>query len=207
MTRPQSAIYWALAALYLIAQSFSPFPMEWLVKVAPIWWLAGCVIVQPGVPSPQVLVVAVLFGSVGDILLALGGFIGGLGAFLVAQLLYASLFARRFKWRPERLSWALFLALWVAAVLVWVWTSLGAFKIPVLAYLAAIALMGLAAIFSRYPLWPGVLGAGTFIVSDSLIAIGRFIEPLPAQDLAVMLSYYGAQWMIIRALMTRNVDS
>ncbi|GGX70932.1 lysoplasmalogenase [Saccharospirillum salsuginis] len=207
MTRPQTAVYWALAALYLIVQGFSPFPMEWAVKVAPIWWLAGCVIVQPDVPRRQVLIAAVLFGSVGDILLALGGFIGGLGAFLVAQLLYATLFSRQFKWRPERLSWAFFLALWAAAVLLWVWTSLGAFKAPVLAYLVAISLMGLAAIFSRFPLWPGVIGAGTFILSDSLIAIGRFIEPLPAQDLAVMLSYYGAQWMIVRALMTRNVDS
>lgn len=207
MTRNRSAVYWALAALYLIAMAFSPFPLEWLVKVAPIWWLAACVIRQPGVPRPQVLTAAVLFGSVGDILLALGGFIGGLGAFLVAQLLYATLFARCLAWRPERLAWALFLGVWAGAVLLWIWSELGVFKAPVLAYLVAISLMGLAAIFSRHSLWPGVLGAGTFILSDTLIAVGRFNEPLPAHDWAVMLSYYGAQWMIVRALMTRSLDS
>lgn len=207
MSSVQHWIFWSLSGVYLAAMLASPFPFEWLVKAVPIIWLAVCVARHREAPHRYILIAAVLFGATGDVLLALGVFIGGLSAFLIGQLLYAFLFSRERQWRPERVAWALFLALWGAAVLLWVWSELGDYRVPVLAYLVAISLMGLAAIFSRFPLWTGVLGAGTFILSDTLIAIGRFVEPLPAHDWAVMLSYYGAQWMIVRALMSRSPDA
>lgn len=206
MSRLQTSVYWVLAGVYLVTMLWSPWPFEWVAKAAPIWALAVFVVATGAFPWQRLVLVAILLGSLGDVLLELGWFLGGLAAFLLAQLCYAFLFSRCFQWRPERLGWAVFLGVWALAVLIWVWSGLGDMKIPVLAYLAAISLMGLAAVFSRHALWPGVLGAATFILSDSLIAIGLFVAPLPAHDWAVMLSYYGAQWMIVQALLLWSAD-
>jgi uncharacterized membrane protein YhhN len=42
------------------------------------------------------------------------------------------------------------------------------------------------------------LGACAFMLSDSLIAINRFVQPLPLVSLWVLGSYYLAQILIVR---------
>lgn len=193
--------YWALALIYLIAMLGSPFAFEWVIKAAPIWLLAFAVLRQRSLPAKPWVLLAILISSLGDVLLELNLFVFGLGAFLVAQLTYGVLFARRFAWRPERFAWVLFLLVWALAVLMWCWPKLGSLSVPVLAYMVAILWMGVAALNSRYGLYPAFFGAAVFILSDSLIAIGLFASPFAVQPWAVMLTYYLAQFCIVRALL------
>lgn len=193
--------YWALALIYLIAMLGSPFAFEWVIKAAPIWLLAFAVLRAPSVPAKPWLLVAILISSLGDVLLELNLFVFGLGAFLIAQLTYGVLFARRFAWRPDRFAWVVFLLVWAMAVLVWSWPNLAALTVPVLAYMVAILFMGVAALNSRFALYPAFFGAAVFILSDSLIAIGLFASPFAGQPWAVMLTYYLAQFCIVRALL------
>ncbi|WP_028671018.1 lysoplasmalogenase [Saccharospirillum impatiens] len=193
--------YWALVLIYLIAMLGSPFAFEWVIKAAPIWLLAFSVLRQPLLPAKPWVLLAILVSSLGDVLLEVNLFVFGLGAFLIAQLTYGVLFARRYAWRPVRFAWVLFLLVWALAVLIWCWPNLGALTVPVLAYMVAILWMGVAALNSRYSLYPAFFGAGVFILSDSLIAIGLFASPFPGQPWAVMLTYYLAQYCIVQALM------
>ena len=41
-------------------------------------------------------------------------------------------------------------------------------------------------------------GAGLFMVSDALLAIDRFAQPLPMAAFWVLASYYAAQFLIVR---------
>jgi uncharacterized membrane protein YhhN len=41
------------------------------------------------------------------------------------------------------------------------------------------------------------IGACCFMLSDGLLAYNRFVQPLPAAQLAVLGSYYAAQWLIV----------
>ena len=40
------------------------------------------------------------------------------------------------------------------------------------------------------------LGAVLFVLSDSLIAINRFAQPVPGAKYWIMLLYYGAQYLL-----------
>jgi uncharacterized membrane protein YhhN len=80
---------------------------------------------------------------------------------------------------------------------------LGELNTPVFAYLVVIGLMGLLATQSEMPLKWAVLGAFVFILSDSLIAIDRFLQPLPLSSYLVMITYYCAQWMLIQGALNK----
>jgi uncharacterized membrane protein YhhN len=192
--------FWALVLIYLVAMLGSPFAFEWIIKATPVWLLAFAVWRQPSVPAKPVLVFALLISSLGDVLLEQNLFVFGLAAFLVAQLCYGFLFARRFMWRPERFGWIVFLLIWALAVILWCWPNFGPLTLPVLAYMVAILWMGSAALMSRHALFPAFFGAAVFILSDSLIAIGLFASFFPGQPWAVMASYYLAQFCIVLAL-------
>ena len=44
------------------------------------------------------------------------------------------------------------------------------------------------------------IGGALFVLSDSLIAVNRFIAPFEASRAIILLSYWLAQWLIARSL-------
>ena len=155
----------------------------------------------------DVLLVAALAASMaGDVFLMLPGgyFIPGLASFLVAHLFYIALFRQGVSWFPSGLALAAGLAVG-AAMYAWVWTGLNdtVLKIAVGAYVSVISLMVAQAIgratVHRNPASTAVaLGACIFMLSDSLIAINRFVQPLPLVSLWVLTTYYLAQILMVR---------
>jgi uncharacterized membrane protein YhhN len=79
----------------------------------------------------------------------------------------------------------------------WLLPNLGNLQFAVMAYLIAIATMGLFAFQSSLPMRWAVLGAVLFIISDSFIAINKFINPIPYESYWIMSTYYGAQFMLV----------
>ncbi|MEQ1658541.1 MAG: lysoplasmalogenase, partial [Hylemonella sp.] len=77
---------------------------------------------------------------------------------------------------------------------------------PVAAYVLVIALMaaqaiGRATVLRDKPaLWVAV-GAGFFMLSDTLLALNKFVSPLPLSQLWVLSTYYVAQVLIVRGML------
>lgn len=127
------------------------------------------------------------------------GFLGMLGSFLIAQLLYAVAFWpwRHGSWlrRPRAVLIYLLVALLIVAL-----SALGAGRLlpAVLVYAVAICAMALLATgLGRL----GAIGGAVFVVSDSLIALDAFgVLTLPAHSVWVMTTYLAAQVLLVFAV-------
>ncbi len=134
----------------------------------------------------------------GDIFLMLSAkyFRSGLMAFLAAQVLYILAFSRdieAFSILP------LFIILaYGLAVYLFLFNSLGKHRVPVLFYILAISTMAWLAfcrhlgILERESLM-ALVGAGLFLISDTLNAFSRFKKPLRVGQALILGTYFAAQ--------------
>ncbi len=161
-----------------------------------------------GPKTPWVLLMAALGGSLaGDVFLMFPGFfIPGLVSFLVAHLFYVALFKSGQAWFPHRGALAATLGIGVAMyAFLWAGGLPPALRAPVAAYVLVIALMaaqaiGRATVLRDAPsLWVAI-GAGFFMLSDSLLATNRFVTPLPMAQVWVLATYYAAQALIVAGM-------
>ncbi|MFT6270503.1 MAG: putative membrane protein YhhN [Alphaproteobacteria bacterium] len=177
--------------------------ISWLTKIIPIIILIIALANTPSFSGKTLLLLALAFSATGDVLLEQEQFLPGVGAFLTAQLHYGVFFARY--WSSLKARWPIsgFILIFMLVMAFLLGPHLGELKLPVFAYLMVIGFMGLLATQSNMPLKWSVLGAFVFILSDSFIAVDRFLQPLPLDDYLVMTSYYGAQWMIIQGALNK----
>ncbi|MDQ2772589.1 MAG: lysoplasmalogenase [Bacteroidota bacterium] len=171
-------------------------------------------------PRPAPLVLAALALSwLGDGLLLFQErqplfFMGGLVSFLLAHASYIGAY-RQHQWPgPGRpLGWRLGVGLPVVvagvALLATLAPGLGSLRLPVLVYALVLVLMVLAAVYRAGRTTPASFawvgaGAGLFMVSDSLLALNKFLEPLPDAGFWIMLTYCAAQFGIVRGLLAHE---
>lgn len=165
----------------------------------------------------RTVLLALVFSWIGDVLLMFQPqgelyFIGGLLAFLVAHLYYifayrqfmiedtskALLGVQRF-----RFSFPIILAgTGLVSVL---YSHLGGLKIPVIVYALVLVLMVVNALFrfgrtSLASFSMVFFGATLFMISDSMIAINKFMLPIAYSGFWVMFTYLGAQYLIVQGL-------
>lgn len=200
------AVYALLALTYPLLQKQTPFFLRILHKIAPILLLTFMIMqAKPTVSLPLYwgLIVAVCFSLGGDIALNFTdryklAFPIGLGLFLLAHIAYIFVFAQQLG-SGASLSFIIvfFLLGYVAWLLQTLWPNLGSLRVPVLGYVVAILGMVITAVFHT-PLSPLLIsGALIFALSDSFIALDKFVDPLPLRDWLVMGTYYLAQFLII----------
>lgn len=153
------------------------------------------------------LLAALAFSLVGDVCLMLNGlFIPGLVAFLCAHVCYIRLFALDAPWLPRRMPLLVCLLLG-AGVYSTLWSHLPAeLRLPVAAYVLVIALMaaqavGRAQVRASRAARCVAYGAMLFMLSDTLLAIDRFVHPLDWAALGVLSTYYAAQWLIVHGML------
>jgi uncharacterized membrane protein YhhN len=151
----------------------------------------------------QTLVTAGLaFSLAGDVFLMLPDdqFVPGLASFLVAHLCYTAAFFRARDGRPSP-AFAVPFAVFGTGMLIYLWPSLAMLKVPVACYVLVIQIMA----WQAWSTWGATrrkgallaaIGAGVFLVSDSLLAIDRFRGHFSGARVAVMLTYFAAQWLI-----------
>jgi uncharacterized membrane protein YhhN len=186
--------------IYLTKPAFMLALIAWL-------WSTG------GVKGPLAgFFVGALFGLAGDVLLLLpkNWFVGGLVAFLFGHVSYIAGFSP---------SWATFwpfgvplaAALSVVASVVFSPLAAGAkakgqskLVLPILVYMVVLSSMALTALLTlSSPAWgrgPAVLaafGGVLFLISDSLLAWGRFVRPLQHERFFGMAIYHLAQFGIL----------
>ncbi len=149
------------------------------------------------------LLVALAFGTLGDVAL-LGDsetrFRAGVAAFLVGHLAYLACFATLGLPRPGW-AWLVLAVLVVTTVatrgVVPATHAQGglALSAPVAVYTLVIGAMLVTAWFTGEPLI--ALGATVFVASDSTLSIDRFVRPLPAGHLVVMVTYHVGQALVV----------
>ena len=172
-------------------------PLAMVIALALTW----------GAPRALWLRLALLGSLAGDVFLMLPGlFIPGLVAFLLAHIAYTVRLRQDAPWFASR--WALALTLGVGALMytvLWLGGLPAGLRAPVAAYVVVIALMAAQALGranalrDRASVLVGV-GACFFMLSDTLLALNRFVTPLPMAQLGVLTTYYLAQCLMVGGL-------
>jgi len=138
-------------------------------------------------------------------------FICGLASFLLTHIFYIIYFlnirSQNISLLKKQPLWAL-LVIGYGAGLVWIlFPHLGAMKIPVMAYAVVISSMLISSLYVLGKINKAagelyVLGALAFVVSDSLLAINKFYQPIPYAGVFIMLTYCVAQFLIVCGFLT-----
>jgi alkylglycerol monooxygenase len=158
-----------------------------------------------GIKNCRLLLAALVFSLAGDVWLMLPGnyFIPGLASFLVAHVFYIALLRQGQGWFPNRRALGTVAAVGAGMYAI-VWPGLGdpVLKMAVAAYVTVIACMAAQALGRASMVgdsasrWVAA-GACVFMVSDSLIAINKFVAPVPLAPLWILATYYLAQMLIV----------
>ena len=143
----------------------------------------------------------------GDAFLMVEGFfIPGLVSFLLAHIAYIVLFRQGVAWLPRPGALAATLSVG-GAMYAYLWQGglPAELRIPVAVYVTAIALMaaqalGRASVLGDRAARQVALGACFFMLSDSLLATNRFVQPLPLAQVGVLATYYAAQAFIVHGM-------
>lgn len=157
----------------------------------------------PG-PGRTWLLAALAASLAGDVFLMFEEFfVPGLVSFLLAHLAYIGLLRQDAPWWPRKGTLAACLGLGATMyTILWLGGLPPALRLPVAAYVGVIALMaaqavGRARVLNTRAAWLMAVGAGCFMLSDSLLALDKFVTPLPLARLAVLSTYYAAQLLIV----------
>ncbi len=168
-------------------------------------------------PLSYLLLLGLFFSFLGDVLLMYVNisdnyFISGLIAFLLAHIAYIFVYRqhKNEEIRDEligmkKLRFAFPIILAGTGLVVVLYPHLGDMLLPVVVYAMVIVLMTLNALFrfgrtSSESFWFTLGGALIFMLSDSLLAIAKFMQPFAFSGLAVMLTYITAQYLIVEGL-------
>ena len=185
---------------FIISLDFRPYSLSFLVKSLPIFLLASMVLLNIRNSKGKLITAGLVFSGIGDVVLAIDAnrlFIFGIGAFTLAHLFYISVFLRSN--RINKFSLSVIVALMIFAVVIGraLYPYLGRMAVPVFFYLGVILFMAASAALGENNHRMLVIGAMIFIISDSLIAIKRFVSPFPYNDHWIMSTYYLAQFSIV----------
>ncbi|MBK5565638.1 lysoplasmalogenase [Ensifer sp. SSB1] len=158
--------------------------------------------------------VGLVFAAAGDLFLMLPGdyFLAGLVCFLLTHCAYIFALTRDARLAAHPVVFTVF-ALIALSVVAGLWTSLPSeMRIPVIIYALALGAMAAQAISrarqlsgtpreltARYAAIGGLL----FLVSDTVLAYGRFRFDIPLNAFWVLGTYYAAQWFFARSTESR----
>lgn len=163
-------------------------------------------------------VFAFVFSWFGDIFLMFGEkgftfFILGIAAFLVAQIFYVFLFLRTINLsgkKPFLKKRPYFFIAYIAyglIIYILLYNHLDEIlKVAVFVYMVALLSMSSMALNrfgNGHPISFNYIFIGSllFVLSDSMIAINKFLVPIPYEGIFIMTTYISAQYLIMRGLL------
>ena len=202
MNRALSIAAAVVSAAYLFLSKTLPYPSGAILKTSMCVLLAVLALRHKSV----LLGIALGFSATGDALLAIDGaklFVPALASFLVTHVMYAAIFMRVSRDAPiaigaSRSIGMILLIVFAIGFSIVLWPHLGALAIPVMVYIAAIVTM--AVLSFRIPQMIVPLGAVLFMVSDSLIALEKFLWSATWLSPVIWVTYALAQQLITHGL-------
>jgi uncharacterized membrane protein YhhN len=155
------------------------------------------------------MIIAFFFSMLGDTFLMFKGeqnFMFGLGSFLITHLFYIFVFSRNgLKMNIlARISFFVFSGIMLFILKNNVNNSL---LIPVIFYMITITIMAITAAernTNSESYYLVLIGAVLFVLSDSLIAMNEFVNPIPFSTLLIMGTYVFAQYLIAIGFLKKN---
>ncbi|RZM27294.1 MAG: lysoplasmalogenase [Pedobacter sp.] len=166
------------------------------------------------------LFTGLFFALSGDILLMFSAgrqayFIYGLLAFLIGHIFYISAFYLDFRSAPELDKKGARIAIIICSIIgmgfyIYIRESLGILKLPVMAYIFVISFMMMMASFRNLRVNAIsfrliLFGAMFFLISDSLLAYNKFVQPFSYANLLIMATYMIAQYLITIGTVERKL--
>lgn len=162
------------------------------------------------------ILLALFFSLLGDIFLLYDHlspmyFMLGLIAFLLAHITYALVFLIQGKsiLKKKMPLVAILLLVYGTTLFIILQDNLGTLKIPVIIYILGILAMAITAYSRKDQVGPTsfklvFIGAVFFILSDSILAINKFLITVPGSHILVMGTYATAQYLIVRGLLANK---
>ena len=190
-------VYVISAVIFIIAHYHQNNLFTTLSKPLPL--IVLLILISKKSKYNKYITAGLIFSLIGDVFLMnnVGLFLLGLIAFLIAHLFYIIAFINNSK-KMVLLSYLPFAAYGFAFFL-FIKYSLGDALIPVACYIFIITLMLWRAFVQRksgtLAKWAFV-GALFFTLSDSVLAFARFYKPFFWDSLAIMITYWAAQFLI-----------
>ncbi len=194
------------AAIFCILTFFEPFPFNWIPKVIPMLILIAVAMPLKQDKKCRWFFIGLIFSACGDVLLALNGgelFVFGLGAFLIAHLFYLA-YLLPIEITRGNLVRVLPCLIYGTIMMTILYPNLGPLSIPVVIYMVVLMAMGVAALLSKKSHPWLVLGSISFIVSDSIIGVNKFVVDVPYSHFLIMVSYYFAQICLVFGVFTNQ---
>jgi uncharacterized membrane protein YhhN len=155
------------------------------------------------------MLIAFFFSMLGDTFLMFQGekyFMFGLGSFLITHLLYIFVFSRN-KLKTNLLARVSFLMFSGIMLFVLQHNIIDSLIIPIIIYMITITFMAISASernTNSQSYRMVLIGAILFVISDSLIAIDKFVVPIPFPTFLIMGTYILAQYLIAIGFLKRN---
>ncbi|GAK07264.1 lysoplasmalogenase [Geomicrobium sp. JCM 19038] len=189
-----------LLYIFIIPNVFEQSTIIIVFKVIPVLLiiLYGLKIRERGIRN--LVMYGLIVCAIADVAIVYS-FLAGLVIFLLGHLLYIPAF---WKYRKHTtLKWPFIAIAIYMGSMGWIFgstligTTEQSLVLPVFFYIIVIGLMGIVAIKTRNRL--AIIGALFFILSDSILAWNKFVEPLSSSHILIMSTYYAAQYCIARS--------
>lgn len=190
------------ALIYFVALLAELHALQVLTKAIPVLLMAAWL--RPWrTQDTRLIANGLILSAFGDLFLEISPrfFMAGLLAFLTAHLAYLAAFLRRS--RSLAIGYAAPVGAFGGVTFLMLSPYLGALSGAVIVYILVICTMMWRAWaqltdpgVERSAAWPAALGATSFAISDTLVAYNRFIAPVLALKLLLMVLYWTGQWGI-----------
>lgn len=184
-------------------------------------FLGGYYMAGKNIYRSKPLLIALFSCWIGDVALMLVGlnanwFLVGLVSFLVGHLFYIITY-RQHRWEsragellvPQKIRFSIPVVLAGTGLVVILFPVLGPLQFPVVIYATVIIVMVMNAIFrfgrtNSRSFWMTLSGAVLFMVSDSILAINKFMGAIEMGGVLIMLTYIIAQFLIVEGLRSHD---
>ncbi|KAF2517934.1 lysoplasmalogenase [Flavobacterium foetidum] len=212
-------IFIVVSVLYLIAMYLGHEHFDIFLKPILVPILVFAAYFYHKFPTKNNLIAALFFSWLGDVILLftdLGEtyFILGLVFFLIAHIIYCVLFNQQIKSSKKRnknifILGSILIAVYLIGMVSFLLPYLGSLEMPVIVYASVISTMLLFAfngllIWEKSGNWQVFLGALSFVISDSILAVNKFYHPIERSSFFIMLSYLMAQYLIVIGILKLN---
>ena len=209
MNRTNTTIFVALSAAYIVSTLIGSYPFSWLVKIFPLTPLIATSIQFATSKQHKLLIAGLAFSGFGDIFLDVDRtqlFVFGLGSFLIAHIFYMISFMPVKKITIKLATFVVGYVSYALIMFYFILPGLNDLLLPVLIYMSVLMLMGIMTLLSKASNHWLVLGGTSFIFSDTLIGFDKFYSTIPYAGILIMISYYFAQYALVKGVFSDRYD-